>query len=173
MLKPVEWKLTGELKGSLFDKKAGTTGRRESVKLKGLITESAAARRVHRHCLVQHSSETLKLETPFLLDAVLRCGRDDCRRVRDARWHHHGLTAELRDRERRADNQKRVDQGFKSAALFFLRAHKKRVGGFKCLRIKCLRISRDCFHSFLSMRCSNPAVRIQGFRENYDVRRPH
>jgi len=168
MLKPVEWKLTGELKGSLFDKKAGTTGRRESVKLKGLITESAAARRVHRHCLVQHSSETLKLETPFLLDAVLRCGRDDCRRVRDARWHHHGLTAELRDRERRADNQKRVDQGFKSAALFFLRAHKKRVGGFKCLRI-----SRDCFHSFLSMRCSNPAVRIQGFRENYDVRRPH
>ena len=38
----VKWKFTVELKGSLFDKKWDTTGRRESVKLRGLTAESAA-----------------------------------------------------------------------------------------------------------------------------------
>jgi len=80
--------------------------------------------------------------------------------MRDA-WRHHGsLMAELRDREQSADNQERVDKHFESAALFFLRAHEKRVGGFKCFRIM-----RDCFHGCLSMRCSNPADRIQNFRK--------
>src|SRR5207244_7277653 len=92
------------------------------------------ARRVCRHCLVQHTSETLTLETP-LLDALLHGGRRCRRDVRNAGWHHHGLTAELRDRERSTDEEERVYQGFKSAALFFLRAHEKRIGGLECFRI--------------------------------------
>ena len=90
---------------------------------------------------------------------VLRGGRYGRRHMRDARGHHCCLTPKLQDREDGADGKNSVDEGFESAALFFLRAHEKRIGGFKCFRI-----SRGCFHGYLSVRCRNPAVRIQDFR---------
>jgi hypothetical protein len=74
-------------------------------------------------------------------DTVLRRSGCDCRHMRDARWHHRGLTAKLRDCKCGAVNVERVDQGF--FELFFLRAHEKGISGFECFRI-----SRDCFHSF-------------------------
>lgn len=91
---------------------------------------------------------------------MLPRGRD-CRRrhMRDAGGHHCCLTPKLQHREDGADRKNSVDQGFESAALFFLRAHQKRIGGFKCFRI-----SRACFHGYLSVRCRDPAIRIQDFR---------
>ena len=90
---------------------------------------------------------------------VLRGGGHGRRHMRDARGHHRRLTPKLQDRKDSADGKNSVDQGFESAALFFLRAHEKRIGGFKYFRI-----SRGCFHGYLSVRCRNPAVRIQDFR---------
>ena len=88
-----------------------------------------------------------------------RGSREGRRNVRDARWHHCSLTAKLQDRKDRADDKNSIDKGFESAPLFFLRAHQKRVGGFECFRI-----SRGCFHGYLSVRCRDLAVWIQNFR---------
>src|SRR5205823_12617410 len=99
---------------------------------------------------------------------VLRGGRYGRRHMRDARGHHCCLTPKLQDRKDGADCKNSVDQGFESAALLFLRAHEKRIGGFKCFRI-----SRGCFHGYLSVRCCNPAVRIQASDKIYGMRRSH
>jgi hypothetical protein len=90
---------------------------------------------------------------------VLRGGRYCRRHMRDTRRHHRGLTPKLQDRKDGADGKNSVDQGFESAALLFLRAHEKCIGGFKrfCIR-------RVCFHGYLSVRCRDPALRIQDFR---------
>ena len=96
---------------------------------------------------------------------VLRGGRYGRRHMRDARGHHRRLTPKLQDRKDGADGKNSVDQGFESAALFFLRAKEKRISGFKYFRI-----SSGCFHGYLSVRCRNPAVWIQDFRQIYGGR---
>ena len=53
---------------------------------------------------------------------VLRGGRYGRRHMRDARGHHCCLTPKLQDRKDGADGKNSVDEGFESAALFFLRA---------------------------------------------------
>jgi hypothetical protein len=113
------------------------------------------------HCSLActHSLRLIFVERLRDSGTVLRGGGHGRRQMRDARGHHRRLTPKLQDRKDGADGKNSVDKGFESAALFFLRAQEKRISGFKCFRI-----SRGCFHGYLSVRCRNPAVRIQDFR---------